>query len=392
MIGPAVARLTPELLSIEAWGGATYDVALRFLAEDPWERLAALREADPEHRPADAAARPQHRRLHALPAGRHRRVRRRGGAAPGSTSSGSSTRSTTSTRCGRRSTRSGRPAPRSPRSRSATPATCPTRPRSSTRWTTTCGWPSRSCDAGAHVLAIKDMAGLLRAPAAQTLVTALRRAVRPAAAPAHPRHRRRPAGHLPGRLRRRGRRGGRGQRADGRHHLPAAAVRAGRGDRLHRPANGFAPARRCEDLEPYWEAVRALYAPFESGPAGADRPGLPARDPRRAAVQPAAAGHRARARRPVRGGRGHLRGGQRDARPPGQGHPVVQGGRRPGPAPGRRAGRPGRVRGRPRPVRHPRLGDRVPVRRARRSARRLAGTVPQQGIGRPDVTPRWPAS
>lgn len=44
---PAVSRLTPELLSIEAWGGATYDVALRFLSEDPWERLAAIREATP---------------------------------------------------------------------------------------------------------------------------------------------------------------------------------------------------------------------------------------------------------------------------------------------------------------------------------------------------------
>jgi pyruvate carboxylase len=42
-----VARATPQLLSIEAWGGATYDVALRFLHEDPWERLAALREAVP---------------------------------------------------------------------------------------------------------------------------------------------------------------------------------------------------------------------------------------------------------------------------------------------------------------------------------------------------------
>ena len=46
-VGPHVARMTPELLSIEAWGGATYDVALRFLAEDPWERLAAVREAVP---------------------------------------------------------------------------------------------------------------------------------------------------------------------------------------------------------------------------------------------------------------------------------------------------------------------------------------------------------
>ncbi|WP_422748405.1 pyruvate carboxylase [Mycobacterium sp. WMMD1722] len=42
-----IARTTPELLSLECWGGATYDVALRFLKEDPWERLAALREAVP---------------------------------------------------------------------------------------------------------------------------------------------------------------------------------------------------------------------------------------------------------------------------------------------------------------------------------------------------------
>src|SRR5699024_3111055 len=29
------------------WGGATYDVALRFLAEDPWDRLARFREEMP---------------------------------------------------------------------------------------------------------------------------------------------------------------------------------------------------------------------------------------------------------------------------------------------------------------------------------------------------------
>ncbi len=46
-VAPYVARLTPQLLSVEAWGGATYDVALRFLGEDPWERLAALRVAMP---------------------------------------------------------------------------------------------------------------------------------------------------------------------------------------------------------------------------------------------------------------------------------------------------------------------------------------------------------
>ena len=46
-VAPYIARLTPQLLSMECWGGATYDVALRFLKEDPWERLAALREAVP---------------------------------------------------------------------------------------------------------------------------------------------------------------------------------------------------------------------------------------------------------------------------------------------------------------------------------------------------------
>ena len=46
-VAPYVARITPELFSVEAWGGATYDVALRFLGEDPWHRLVALRAAMP---------------------------------------------------------------------------------------------------------------------------------------------------------------------------------------------------------------------------------------------------------------------------------------------------------------------------------------------------------
>ncbi|MDN5918877.1 MAG: pyruvate carboxylase, partial [Pseudonocardia sp.] len=46
-VAPHVARSMPQLLSLECWGGATYDVALRFLAEDPWQRLAAIREAAP---------------------------------------------------------------------------------------------------------------------------------------------------------------------------------------------------------------------------------------------------------------------------------------------------------------------------------------------------------
>ena len=46
-IAPHYARLLPQLFSVECWGGATFDVAMRFLKEDPWERLAQLREAMP---------------------------------------------------------------------------------------------------------------------------------------------------------------------------------------------------------------------------------------------------------------------------------------------------------------------------------------------------------
>jgi pyruvate carboxylase len=166
-----VSRLTPELLSMEAWGGATYDVALRFLSEDPWERLALLREAMPNHPSADAAAGAQHRRLHALPRRRSptRSSPRR--PAPASTSSGSSTPSTTCRpdapcdRCRARHRHGGR--------------------RGGLCYTGNLLDPGERLytldyylrlaeqivDTGAHVLAIKDMAGLLRAPAAATLVT-----------------------------------------------------------------------------------------------------------------------------------------------------------------------------------------------------------------------------
>ncbi len=46
-IAPAYARLLPQLLSVECWGGATFDVAMRFLQEDPWQRLTQLREQMP---------------------------------------------------------------------------------------------------------------------------------------------------------------------------------------------------------------------------------------------------------------------------------------------------------------------------------------------------------
>ncbi len=46
-VAPHYARLLPELFSLECWGGATFDVALRFLKEDPWQRLDKLRRAVP---------------------------------------------------------------------------------------------------------------------------------------------------------------------------------------------------------------------------------------------------------------------------------------------------------------------------------------------------------
>jgi pyruvate carboxylase len=46
-IAPAYARALPQLFSLECWGGATFDVAMRFLQEDPWERLRLIRERVP---------------------------------------------------------------------------------------------------------------------------------------------------------------------------------------------------------------------------------------------------------------------------------------------------------------------------------------------------------
>ena len=97
-------------------------------------------------------------------------------------------------------------------------------------------------DAGAHVLAIKDMAGLLRPAAARRLVTALRERF-----------------DLPVHLHTHDTAGGQlatllaavdagvdavdvASRADGRHHQPAARFRAGRGARAHRTRP---PASTC---------------------------------------------------------------------------------------------------------------------------------------------------
>lgn len=46
-IADVYARLCPNLFSLEMWGGATFDVAMRFLKESPWDRLHQLRERIP---------------------------------------------------------------------------------------------------------------------------------------------------------------------------------------------------------------------------------------------------------------------------------------------------------------------------------------------------------
>ena len=46
-IAPYYAHMMPQLFSMECWGGATFDVAMRFLREDPWSRLEQFRAAMP---------------------------------------------------------------------------------------------------------------------------------------------------------------------------------------------------------------------------------------------------------------------------------------------------------------------------------------------------------
>ncbi len=46
-VAEGYAKNHPEIFSMEVWGGATFDVCLRFLQENPWERLRLLRKAMP---------------------------------------------------------------------------------------------------------------------------------------------------------------------------------------------------------------------------------------------------------------------------------------------------------------------------------------------------------
>src|SRR6185295_15905478 len=119
-------------------------------------------------------------------------------------------------------------------------------------------------DAGAHVLAIKDMAGLLRAPAATTLITALRSRCD---LPVHVHTHDTPGGQLATYLA--------AWEAGASAVDGAAAPLAGT---TSQPAlssivaatahtaydTGLSLSAVCE-LEPYWEVLRKVYAPFESG-------------------------------------------------------------------------------------------------------------------------------
>ena len=378
---PHVARLTPGLLSVEAWGGATYDVALRFLGEDPWERLAAMREALPNIA------------IQMLLRGRNTV-----GYTPyptAVTDAFVAEAASTGVDIFRifdalNDVDQLKPAVEAVLATGtavAEVALCYTgNLLDPAEDLYTLDYYLRLADdmvaAGAHILAIKDMAGLLRAGAAETLVGALRERFD---LPVHV-HTHDTAGGQLATLLAASRAGADAvdvsERPDGRHHEPAEHVGARRGDGAHRPRHRARPAGGQRPRAVLGGRAEGLPA-VRVGPRRADRTGVPARDPGRPALQPAPAGDRPRARRPLRGHRGSVRGRQRHPGPPAEGHAVVEGGRRSRPRPGCGRCRPRGLREEPRQVRHPGFGGRLHGGRARRPAGRLARAVPHQGAERP---------
>jgi len=262
-VAPHVARMTPELLSVECWGGATYDVSLRFLSEDPWDRLAALRQAMPNLC------------LQMLLRGRNTV-----GYTPYPTEVTSAfvaEAADTGIDIFRifdalNDVEQMRPAIE------AVLETGTTIAEVSLCYTSDLSDPAEQVytldyylrlaeqivEAGAHVLAIKDMAGLLRPPAAATLVRALRERF-----------------DLPVHLHTHDTTGGQiatllsaidagvdavdvasASMAATTSQPPASALVAGC---AHTDRPTELDLRAVMDLEPYWEAVRGLYKPFESG-------------------------------------------------------------------------------------------------------------------------------
>jgi pyruvate carboxylase len=258
-----VARTMPELLSLEAWGGATYDVALRFLAEDPWQRLADLRAAVPNIC------------LQMLLRGRNTVGYTPYPAAV--TEAFVEEAAATGIDIFRifdalndvTQVRPAIDAVRATGSAIAEVALCYTGDLSDPgERLYTLDYYLRLAEqivgAGAHVLAIKDMAGLLRAPAARTLVTALRQRFD---LPVHLHTHDTPGGQLATLL----------AAIDAGVDAVDAANAAMSGTTSQPSLSSLVAAtdyspretglslRAVCDLEPYWEAVRRLYAPFESG-------------------------------------------------------------------------------------------------------------------------------
>ncbi|MBZ4535362.1 pyruvate carboxylase [Mycobacterium avium] len=262
-VAPYIARTMPQLLSVECWGGATYDVALRFLKEDPWERLAALREAMPNIC------------LQMLLRGRN-------------TVGYTPYPETVTTAFVAEATDTGidifrifdalnnvdsmRPAIDAVRETGSAIAEV------AMSYTGDLSDPAEKLytldyylkladqivEAGAHVLAIKDMAGLLRAPAAATLVSALKSRFD---LPVHVHTHDTPGGQLATYVA--------AWQAGADAVDGAAAPLAGTTSQpalssiVAAAANteydtGLSLPAVC-DLEPYWEALRKVYAPFESG-------------------------------------------------------------------------------------------------------------------------------
>jgi len=259
---PVVARELARLWSVEVWGGATYDTAIRFLKEDPWNRLERLRAALPnvclqmllrgqnavgygtyptrvvEAFVAEAAAAgiDVFRVFDALNAVDRMAPAIRAIAGVGRVAEG--------TLCYTGDV--------------ADPAE---------RLYTLdhyLGVAERLVAAGAHVLCIKDMAGLLRPPAARTLVTALRERFD---APVHLHTHDTAGGQLATYLAAIEAGvdvvDGAAAPLSGGSSQPSLAGIVAATDHTDR-ATGL-DLERLNALEPYWEAVRRLYAPFEAG-------------------------------------------------------------------------------------------------------------------------------
>ena len=265
-VAPYIARTMPQLLSVECWGGATYDVALRFLKEDPWERLATLREKLPNIC------------LQMLLRGRNTV-----GYTPypevvtstfveEATATGINIFRIFDALNNVESMRPAIDAVRETGTAVAEVAMCYTGDLSDPgeRLYTLAYYlklAEQIVDAGAHVLAIKDMAGLLRPQAAKLLVGALRSRFD---LPVHVHTHDTPGGQLASYVA--------AWQAGADAVDGAAAPMAGT---TSQPAlssivaaaahteydTGLSLSAVCA-LEPYWEALRKVYAPFESGLPG----------------------------------------------------------------------------------------------------------------------------